>query len=112
MEKRKISSCIITFNEADHIRAACESVSWADEIVVIDSGSTDGTRDIAAECDARVLENPWPGFAAQKQFAAEQATNDWILSLDADERISEELRVSIQAEFEKPDAEIADGYLI
>ena len=112
MDKRKISVCIITLNEEDHIRAACESVSWADEIVVVDSGSTDRTREIAAECGARVLENRWPGFAAQKEFAAEQATNEWIFSLDADERVSEELRGSIASLFSKSDSELADGYSI
>src|SRR5882724_1020830 len=96
MNNHKVSVCIITLNEEDHIRAACESVSWADEIVVVDSGSTDRTKQIAAECGACVLENSWPGFAAQKQFAAEQATNEWIFSLDADERVSEELRASIE----------------
>src|SRR6185503_1637141 len=92
--------------------AACESAAWADEIVVVDSGSTDRTKEIAAECGARVLENPWPGFAAQKQFAADQATHEWIFSLDADERVSEELRASIINLFSKPDGELADGYLI
>ncbi|MEP6742069.1 MAG: glycosyltransferase family 2 protein [bacterium] len=113
MDKRKISVCIITLNEEEHIRAACESVSWADEILVVDSGSTDRTREIAAECGARVLENSWPGFAAQKQFAAEQAMHEWVLSLDADERVSEELRASIQSLLSKPDDRIrTDGYLI
>jgi (heptosyl)LPS beta-1,4-glucosyltransferase len=112
MDKRKISVCIITLNEEDHIRAACESVSWADEILVVDSGSTDRTREIAAEYGARVLENSWPGFAAQKQFAAEQATHEWIFSLDADERVSEELRASITHLLPKSDSELADGYLI
>jgi len=111
MDKRKISVCIITLNEKHHIRAACESVSWADEIVVVDSGSTDRTREIAAECGARVLENSWPGFAAQKQFAAAQASHDWIFSLDADERVSEELRASITSLLSEPDVP-ADGYLI
>src|ERR1043165_15092 len=91
----KITATIITLNEADNIRAACESVSFADEIIVVDSESTDNTREIAAECGARVIVNPWPGFAEQKQFAAEAATHDWIFSLDADERLSEELRKSI-----------------
>ncbi len=111
MDKRKISACIITLNEEDNIREACESVSWADEIVVVDSGSTDRTLEIARECGARVLENPWPGFAAQKQFAAGQAVHEWIFSLDADERVSEELRASIASLLSKPDSE-ADGYLI
>ena len=108
----KISATIITLNEAQHIRLACESVSWADEIVVVDSGSTDATREIARECGARVIENPWPGFAAQKQFAAEQASYDWIFSLDADERVSDELRESIESFLKKDEALRADGYSI
>ena len=112
MNSHKVSVCIITLNEEDHIREACESVSWADEIVVVDSGSTDRTKEIAAECGARVLENSWPGFAAQKQFAAEQATHEWIFSLDADERVSEELRASITGLFSNTDRELADGYSI
>src|SRR6266571_3780825 len=91
----KISATIITFNEAENIRASCESVAWADEIVVVDSESTDATREIATECGARIITRPWPGFAAQKQFAAESATHEWIFSLDADERVSDELRDSI-----------------
>ncbi len=108
----KISATIITLNEAEHIRLACESLSWADEIVVVDSGSTDETRGIAAACGARVVENSWPGFAAQKQFAAEQAAHDWIFSLDADERVSEELRSSILALRELEEGQLADGYSI
>jgi len=65
----KISATIITFNEAENIRAACESVAWADEILVVDSESTDATREIAEELGARVIVKPWPGFAKQKQFA-------------------------------------------
>ena len=61
----------------------------------MDSGSIDETREIATTCGARVIEKPWPGFAAQKQFAAEQASHEWIFSLDADERVSEQLRTSI-----------------
>ena len=87
----KISATIITFNEAANIRAACESVAWADEIIVVDSGSTDETCDIAEVCGAKVIKRDWPGFAAQKQFAVNQATHDWIFSLDADERVSAEL---------------------
>ncbi|HEX8177932.1 MAG TPA: glycosyltransferase family 2 protein [Pyrinomonadaceae bacterium] len=106
----KITATIITYNEADHIRAACESVAWADELVVVDSGSTDATREIAADCGARVIERPWPGFAAQKQFAADEARHDWVFSLDADERVSADLRASIEDLLYTPDAQLADGY--
>jgi (heptosyl)LPS beta-1,4-glucosyltransferase len=112
MDKLKISACIITFNEAENIQAACESVAWADEIIVVDSESTDATREIAGRCGARVIERAWPGFADQKQFAADQARHEWIFSLDADERVSDELRASIQRLGATPDDQLADGYLI
>jgi glycosyltransferase involved in cell wall biosynthesis len=106
----KISATIITFNEEPNIKAACESVAWADEILVVDSNSTDATRDIAQACGARVIVNPWPGFGAQKQFAVEQAQHDWIFSLDADERVSDELRHAI--EILKERSVDADGFLV
>src|SRR6185369_13542748 len=108
----KISAVIITFNEESNIRAACESVAWADDILVVDSESTDQTREVAAACGARVLINPWPGFAAQKQLATDSATHDWIFSLDADERVSEELKASIEALRNTNESELADGYRV
>jgi glycosyltransferase involved in cell wall biosynthesis len=108
----KISATIITFNEEANIHEACESLAWADEVIVVDSGSTDKTRDIAAACGARVINKDWPGFAAQKQFAAEQAVHDWVFSLDADERISEELKASILRLSKSVEANLADGYRI
>ena len=108
----KITATIITLNEAENIRAACESVNWADEILVIDSESADNTRDLAAEAGARVLINPWPGFSKQKQFAVENATHDWIFSLDADERVSPELRISIEELRDQDDRDVADGYRV
>jgi glycosyltransferase involved in cell wall biosynthesis len=108
----KITATIITHNEAENIRAACESVAWADEILVVDSESTDATREIAASCGARVITRAWPGFAAQKQFAADEASHDWILSLDADERVSDELRETILKLKQGDEALLADGYRI
>ncbi len=108
----QITVTIITLNEAENIRAACESVAWADEILVVDSESTDSTRDIAAQCGARVITNAWPGFAAQKQFAVDSATHDWIFSLDADERVSTELQASIAAIRKKTQPLLADGYRV
>lgn len=108
----KITATIITFNEESNIQAACESVGWADEIVVVDSESTDATRDLAASSGAKVITNPWPGFAQQKQFAVDSATHDWIFSLDADERVSPELNDSIKALRQTPDANLADGYFV
>ena len=108
----KISATIIAFNEESNIKAACESVAWADEIVVVDSESADHTREIAAACGARVIVNPWPGFGAQKQFAVDQASHDWIFSLDADERVSDDLRRTIEILKTRPETELADGFLI
>lgn len=108
----KISATIITLNEAANIRDACESVSWADEIVVVDSGSTDETRELAESCGARVFNREWPGFTPQKQFAVDQTTNEWIFSLDADERVSEELKTTIAKLRQSPEAQLADGYRI
>ena len=108
----KITATIITLNEELNIQKACESVSWADEIVVVDSSSTDSTREIATGAGARVIVNEWPGFADQKQFAVEQAKHDWIFSLDADERVSDELRGSIERLRSKDESELADGYQI
>ncbi|HEV2862971.1 MAG TPA: glycosyltransferase family 2 protein [Pyrinomonadaceae bacterium] len=108
----KITATIITFNEEENVRAACESVSWADEVLVVDSNSTDRTREVAAGCGARVVAREWPGFAAQKQFAAESAAHDWVFSLDADERVSDELRAVVLSLKAQPDAERADGYRV
>ena len=106
----KISAVIIAFNEERNIADAVRSVEWADEIIVVDSESTDSTREIAASLGARVVVNKWPGFSDQKQFAVDQASNDWILSLDADERISDDLRLEIDGI--RNDAPSADGYRI
>ncbi|MDX6693998.1 MAG: hypothetical protein QOF02_1601 [Blastocatellia bacterium] len=108
----KITAAIITFNEAENIRAACESVSWADEVLVVDSESTDATRSIAVACGARVIERAWPGFAAQKQFAVDEASHDWVFSLDADERVSPPLRAAIEDLLFSSEAPRADGYRV
>ncbi|MGH9942033.1 MAG: glycosyltransferase family 2 protein, partial [Pyrinomonadaceae bacterium] len=103
----KITAAIITFNEAENIRAACESVAWADEVLVIDSESFDDTPDIARRCGAHVITRPWPGFTEQKQFAADTATHEWVFSLDADERVSPELRASVEALRRAPNVQVA-----
>jgi len=108
----QITATIITLNEAGNIRAACESVAWADEVLVVDSESIDATREIAAECGARVITKPWPGFSAQKQFAVDSASHDWILSLDADERVSSELQTSIANLQNTTEATLAAGYRV
>lgn len=91
-----ISVIIITKNEAEEIRACLESVAWADEVIVLDSGSTDGTVAICKELGAQVhLSDNWPGFGPQKNRALGYATKDWVLSLDADERVTPELRAQL-----------------
>ena len=91
----KISATIITFNEERNIARAIESLRCCDEIVVLDSGSTDRTVELAEKLGARMIESPWRGYAGQKNWAAEQASHDWILSLDADEALSEALEGEI-----------------
>ena len=91
----KISAVIIAFNEESNIGEAIRSVRWADEILVVDSYSTDTTVDVARAAGARVVSREWGGFADQKQFATDIATWDWILSLDADERVSYDLSKEI-----------------
>jgi glycosyltransferase involved in cell wall biosynthesis len=91
-----ISACVITRDEADRIEACLDSVSWCDEIVVVDAHSTDATPTLARERGARVVERDWPGHVAQKEFAIREAKNDWVLCIDADERVSEPLAREIR----------------
>jgi glycosyltransferase involved in cell wall biosynthesis len=90
-----ISATIIAENEERNIARAIESLRCCDEVLVVDSGSTDRTIEIARNLGARVIESPWPGYAKQKNVAAAKAENDWILSLDADEALSEALEAEI-----------------
>jgi glycosyltransferase involved in cell wall biosynthesis len=105
----KLSVIIITRNEAHNIRACLESVSWVDEIIVVDSGSTDETVAIAREFTPHVYSHDWPGFGAQKNRALGYATGDWVLSLDADERVTPELRAQLIRAMETASA---DGYYL
>jgi glycosyltransferase involved in cell wall biosynthesis len=91
----KITATIITLNEERNIARSIESLRCCDEIVVVDSGSIDRTMELAAKLGARVVESPWHGYAPQKNYAADQATHDWILALDADEALSESLEGEI-----------------
>jgi len=90
-----LSVAIVTLNEELNLKRTLESVCWANEIVIVDSGSTDATLDIARSYGARIFERAWPGYAAQKNFAINQCTGDWILSLDADEELSPELQAQV-----------------
>lgn len=98
----KVSVTIITKDEETDIAAAIASVSWADEVIVVDAQSTDRTVDVARAAGARVLVREWPGYVAQKNFAAEQASHDWILSLDADERVTPDLARSLRQTLDSP----------
>jgi len=91
----KITATIITLNEERSIARAIESLRCADEILIVDSGSTDRTVELAQNLGARIIEANWRGFSAQKNWAAEQASNAWVLSLDADEALSEGLEAEI-----------------
>jgi glycosyltransferase involved in cell wall biosynthesis len=104
----KVSATIVTLNEEKNIARAIESLRCCEEIIVVDSGSTDRTRTLATQRGARVIPHSWPGYAAQKNWAAEQAANDWILSIDADEALSEELEAELLTL--KKVGMAADGY--
>ena len=91
-----VTATVITLNEAANIEAALTSLSWADEIIVVDSQSSDRTTEIARKFTDKVIVRPWPGYIAQKNFAAEQASHDWVFSLDADERVTPELAAEIE----------------
>ena len=100
------SAVLITRNVAAVLDSCLKSLSFADEIVVVDSASTDGTVDIAQRRGARVVQKEWLGFGRQKQFAVEQAKHDWVLCLDSDERVSTELAASIQSALAAPVAPV------
>ena len=93
----KLSVILITKNEAVNIRSCLESVAWADEIIVVDSHSSDDTVTVAREFTPHVHVRDWPGFGAQKNRALSYATHDWVFSIDADERVTPELRAEIES---------------
>ncbi|MBI4807439.1 MAG: glycosyltransferase family 2 protein [Nitrosomonadales bacterium] len=106
----ELSVILITKNEAVNIRACIESVAWADEIIVVDSGSTDDTVAICKELGAQAHVHDWPGFGVQKNRALGYATKEWVLSLDADERVTPELRAGIEAILQS--GQTPDAYLV
>jgi glycosyltransferase involved in cell wall biosynthesis len=107
---KRLSVTVIAWNEEERLRGCLESVAWADEIVVVDAESTDKTAALARDFTDRVWVRPWPGFATQKNFALAQATGDWVLSLDADERVTPDLADRIRAILAADGP--ADGYSV
>ena len=98
--RQPLSVAIITLNAASQLEACLQSARFADEIVVVDSGSTDGTQALAERHGARVIQQDWLGFGPQKQFAVEAARHDWVLCLDADERVTPALQMAIESALE------------
>lgn len=104
MKREPVSAVVITLNEERLLDKCLASVAFCDEIVVVDSGSTDRTLEIAERHGARVIHQDWLGYGPQKQFAVEQASHDWVLCIDADEWVSDELRQSIESFLAAPKA--------
>ncbi len=100
-----LSVIVITKNEEQHIQRCLESVSWADEIIVLDSGSQDNTLALARAYTDKVFSTDWPGFGIQKQRALEKASGDWVLSIDADEYVTLELREQLQQAMSQNDVD-------
>lgn len=107
MEKNKISVIILTLNEEKDLPGCLESVKWADEIVIIDSFSSDKTIEIAKRFKCKIFQKKFEGFGELKNYAISKTSNKWILNLDADERVTEELRKEMEKIFENPEF---DGY--
>lgn len=93
--REKLSVTIITKNEEKNIKECLESIKWADEIIIVDAFSTDSTIEIAKNYTDKIIQREWNGFANQKAFALQNSSNEWVLSLDADERVSESLKEKI-----------------
>ncbi len=108
---RGLSATVIAQDESARIGDCLDTLRWVDEIIVVDGGSADATREVSRSHGARVLENPWPGYAAQKNFALENASHPWVLSLDADERVTDDLKREIQDLLDREEPE-CDGYFV
>ena len=101
-----LSAVLITKNAAGRLSACLSSLAFCDEIVVVDSGSSDSTCDIALRFNARIISRNWMGFGRQKQFAVEQASHDWVLCIDADESVTSELAASIRKALMQPETSV------
>jgi len=108
----KISAAIIVYNEEENITELCETLSWADEIVIVDSASTDRTVELAREFTNKVYQREFRGFKDKHEYADSMTTGDWIFWIDADERVTPELKRSIEKLRETPESELADGFRI
>lgn len=106
----KISACIIVFNEEQNIRGVCETVKWADEIVIVDSDSTDKTVEIAREFTDKIFNREFLGYKDKHEYADSLASGDWLFWIDADERLTDELREEIEALRSRPESELPDGF--
>lgn len=109
--RAQISCCIICFNEEANIRRCLESVKWCDEIVIVDSFSTDRTVAICREYTDFIIQRPWPGYVEQKRFALAQTTNEWVLNVDADEEVSLTLQREIQLVLQRNDPAVDGMYI-
>lgn len=97
-----LTAVVITLNEERNIERCLKSLTWADELLVVDSGSTDKTRELAAGLGAKFLEHPWEGYGQQKNWALRQAAHPWVLFIDADEEVSPALRDEVQSFIANP----------
>jgi glycosyltransferase involved in cell wall biosynthesis len=108
----KISASIIVFNEEENIADLCETISWCDEIVMVDSSSTDRTVEIAKKYPVKIFQHEFKGYKDKHEFADSQTTGDWIFWIDADERVTPELRQSIEDLKKQNEKELPDGFWI
>ena len=106
-----ISAFIICQNEEANIRRCLESVKWCDEIIIVDSGSTDNTLNICSEYNTKIYQRGWPGYVAQKRYAIEQCSCEWVINIDADEELSPDLQEEIK-NYLKNDDQTVNGYQV
>ena len=108
----KISASIIVFNEEENIAELCETLSWADEIIIVDSSSTDRTVEIAKQCTDKIFQREFHGYQDKHEFADSMTTGDWIFWIDADERVTPELQSSIESLRSRDEERLPSGFQI